>query len=72
MRRGASARSAPSSACGALAEAKQLASDVFAREIDHDLLEMTAKRIAAVRVGEEGQEGVRAFLERRKPSWAQT
>ena len=57
---------------GALAEAKQLASDVFAREIDHDLLEMTAKRIAAVRVGEEGQEGVRAFLERRKPSWAQT
>jgi methylglutaconyl-CoA hydratase len=57
---------------GALAEAKQLASDVFAREIDHDLMEMTAKRIAAVRVGEEGQEGVRAFLERRKPSWAQT
>ena len=57
---------------GALAEAKQLASEVFAREIDHDLLEMTAKRIAAVRVGEEGQEGVRAFLERRKPSWAQS
>ncbi|MDB5444439.1 MAG: enoyl-CoA hydratase/isomerase family protein [Phenylobacterium sp.] len=56
---------------GALAGAKQLASDVFAREIDHDLLEMTAKRIAAVRVGEEGQEGVRAFLDRRKPSWAQ-
>ena len=57
---------------GALAEAKQLASEVFAREIDHDLLEMTAKRIAAIRVGEEGQEGVRAFLERRKPSWAQS
>ena len=57
---------------GALAEAKQLASDVFAREIDHDLLEMTAKRIAAIRVGEEGQEGVRAFLERRKPSWARS
>ncbi|MDB5494778.1 MAG: enoyl-CoA hydratase/isomerase family protein [Phenylobacterium sp.] len=56
---------------GALAGAKQLASDVFARDIDHDLLEMTAKRIAAVRVGEEGQEGVRAFLDRRKPSWAQ-
>lgn len=57
---------------GALADAKQLASDVFAREIDHDLLEMTAKRIAAARVGEEGQEGVRAFLDRRKPNWAQS
>jgi methylglutaconyl-CoA hydratase len=30
----------------------------------------TARRIAAARVGEEGQEGVRAFLERRKPAWA--
>jgi methylglutaconyl-CoA hydratase len=64
------AREAMACAPGALAAAKQLASDVFAREIDHDLLDMTAKRIAAARVSEEGQEGVRAFLERRKPSWA--
>jgi methylglutaconyl-CoA hydratase len=56
---------------GAVADAKRLASDVYAQKIDHGLMEDTAKRIAATRVGEEGQEGVRAFLERRKPSWAE-
>jgi methylglutaconyl-CoA hydratase len=55
---------------GAVADAKQLVSDVSGREIDHGLMEETARRIAAARVGEEGQEGVRAFLERRRPSWA--
>ena len=55
---------------GAIAEAKRLASDVYARDIDDGLLRETARRIAAARVGEEGQEGVRAFLERRKPAWA--
>jgi methylglutaconyl-CoA hydratase len=55
---------------GAVADAKRLASDVYAQEIDHGLMEETAKRIAQARVGEEGQEGVRAFLERRKPQWA--
>jgi methylglutaconyl-CoA hydratase len=57
---------------GAVADAKQLATDVFARDIDHGMLEDTARRIAQARVGKEGQEGVRAFLERRKPAWAQT
>ncbi len=56
---------------GAVAAAKQLASDVYAREIDEGLMRETARRIAAARVGEEGQEGVRAFLERRKPRWAE-
>jgi methylglutaconyl-CoA hydratase len=55
---------------GAVADAKQLVSDVFGREIDRKLMEETARRIAAARVGPEGQEGVRAFLERRKPAWA--
>jgi methylglutaconyl-CoA hydratase len=55
---------------GAVADAKALVSDVFAEPIDHGLMQETAKRIAAARVGPEGQEGVRAFLERRKPSWA--
>ena len=31
----------------------------------------TAERIADARVSEEGQEGLRAFLEKRKPRWAQ-
>jgi len=65
--------SAEMAACapGAVADAKQLVADVAGQPIDHGLMEETAKRIAAARVGEEGQEGVRAFLERRKPVWAQ-
>jgi methylglutaconyl-CoA hydratase len=54
---------------GAVADAKKLVADVFAQEIDHGLMDDTAKRIARARVSPEGQEGVRAFLERRKPAW---
>jgi methylglutaconyl-CoA hydratase len=54
----------------AVAEAKRLVADVHGRQIDHSLMEETARRIASIRVGDEGQEGVRAFLERRKPRWA--
>jgi methylglutaconyl-CoA hydratase len=64
------AREVLACAPGAVADAKQLVTDVAFREIGHDLMELTARRIAAARVGEEGQEGVRAFLERRKPAWA--
>jgi len=56
---------------GAVEASKRLVDDVAGRVIDRELLELTAHRIAAARVGEEGQEGVRAFLERRKPAWAQ-
>lgn len=55
---------------GAVADAKALVVDVAHQPIDHGLMQETAKRIAQARVGPEGQEGVRAFLERRKPSWA--
>lgn len=58
------------SAPQAVAESKRLVEHIVGRHIDHALLEETARRIAAKRVGAEGQEGVRAFLERRKPSWA--
>ena len=34
-------------------------------------LQETARRIAQARVGDEGQEGVRAFLARRKPAWTE-
>ena len=44
---------------------------VAGRVIDHALLEETAKRIARARVGEEGREGVQAFLEHRPPKWTQ-
>jgi methylglutaconyl-CoA hydratase len=53
----------------AVAESKSLVSEVMYREIDHGLMSDTAKLIAAKRVGDEGQEGVRAFLDKRPPSW---
>jgi methylglutaconyl-CoA hydratase len=58
--------------CGpeAVGEAKRLVDHVAGRHIDHALMTDTAHWIARVRVGPEGQEGVRAFLERRPPSWA--
>jgi methylglutaconyl-CoA hydratase len=54
---------------GAVAESKRLVDDVFGHRIDHGLMDDTARRIAARRVSDEGREGVRAFLERRRPSW---
>jgi methylglutaconyl-CoA hydratase len=56
---------------GAMGDAKRLVHDVAGRHIDHGLMEETARRIARARVGAEGQEGVRAFLDKRKPSWAE-
>jgi methylglutaconyl-CoA hydratase len=56
---------------GAMGEAKRLVRDVAGRHIDHGLMEETAKRIARARVSPEGQEGVRAFLEKRPARWAE-
>jgi methylglutaconyl-CoA hydratase len=53
----------------ALAEVKKLVRDVSGRRIDDDLAELTAERIARIRVSPEGQEGLRAFLEKRTPHW---
>ena len=55
---------------GAVAESKKLVDDLFGREIDHSVMEDTARRLARRRVSDEGREGVAAFLERRKPNWA--
>ncbi len=53
----------------AIAECKQLIHDVATRDINTDLLTETAKHIARLRVSAEGQEGLTAFLNKRKPSW---
>jgi len=56
---------------GAVAESKRLVDHVAGREIDHALMEDTARRIARARMSEEGREGVAAFLGRRTPAWTQ-
>ncbi|MFK7976748.1 MAG: enoyl-CoA hydratase/isomerase family protein [Halioglobus sp.] len=59
--------------CGptAVRAAKLLATEVGNKPIDNSLLEDTSKRIAAIRVSAEGQEGLAAFLNKRKPNWIQ-
>jgi len=54
----------------AIGEAKRLVDLVEGKPIDRPLIEETARRIAARRVSAEGQEGLTAFLEKRKPNWA--
>ena len=48
--------------------AKRLVREVEGRPLD-EVAELTVKRIAEIRVSREGQEGLRAFLERRDPRW---
>ena len=54
---------------GAVAAAKALIRDV-AGESPKDVIGLTTSRIAAQRVSPEGQEGMRAFLQKRKPDWS--
>jgi methylglutaconyl-CoA hydratase len=56
---------------GAMGAAKRLVHDLAGRHLDHGLMEDTARRIARARVSAEGQEGVRAFLDKRPPRWAE-
>ncbi len=67
--RDAIASEAHACAPGAVGESKRLVAHVAGRAIDHGLLTDTAHWIARIRVSPEGQEGVRAFLARRRPSW---
>ena len=50
-------------------KAKALVSLVESRALDRDLIEETCKLIADIRVSDQGQEGLSAFLEKRKPNW---
>jgi methylglutaconyl-CoA hydratase len=53
----------------AIAAAKALIREVWSRPLD-EARPITAQAIAARRVSAEGQEGLRAFLEKRKASWS--
>jgi methylglutaconyl-CoA hydratase len=51
-----------------IARAKALIREIAGAHPD-DVIGVTTNAIASQRVSEEGQEGLRAFLEKRKPSW---
>jgi len=53
----------------AVAEAKALIREVAFRRVE-DVQRYTVERIADIRVGAEAQEGMRAFLEKRRPDWS--
>ncbi len=53
----------------AVREAKRLVREIAPQPIDDALVTDTAERIAAIRASDDGREGVRAFLDKRKPRW---
>ncbi len=53
----------------AIITAKRLVIDIAGKVIDQQLIDSTCETIAAIRVSEQGQEGLQAFLEKRKPHW---
>ena len=53
----------------AVREAKRLVQDVAGQPLTAALIADTAERIADIRSSDEGKEGVRSFLEKRKPNW---
>jgi methylglutaconyl-CoA hydratase len=48
--------------------AKRLVREVEGKRID-EIVDLTVQRLAEIRVSHEGQEGLRAFLEKREPRW---
>ncbi len=56
---------------GAQASTKELIRSVARRPLTPELMADMAQRIASARASDEGKEGVRAFLEKRSPSWLQ-
>jgi methylglutaconyl-CoA hydratase len=55
----------------AMAAAKQLIALSANAAIDKNLVDETSRRIAAIRATPEAQEGLGAFLEKRKPNWVE-
>ncbi|MBI3283310.1 MAG: enoyl-CoA hydratase/isomerase family protein [Burkholderiales bacterium] len=53
----------------AVRQGKRLVQDVAGRAVTPELIAATVEGIAAIRASDEGREGVRSFLEKRKPNW---
>jgi methylglutaconyl-CoA hydratase len=58
-----------SSGPNAVVAIKKMIPAVAGSRIDETLVEMTSQRIAEIRTTAEAQEGLSAFLEKRKASW---
>ena len=53
----------------AVSAAKALLHNIYNRKISNNVIAHTTQAIAEIRVSAEGQEGLTAFLEKRKPAW---
>lgn len=53
----------------AVIQSRKLVQDVAGKPLTSELVADTVDRIASIRASDEGKEGVKAFLEKRKPSW---
>jgi methylglutaconyl-CoA hydratase len=53
----------------AMRQCKDLVRAVAGQPIGEGLRAETVRRIAEIRASEEGQEGVQAFLQKRRPNW---
>lgn len=53
----------------ALTSAKSLISEVSSQKLSSDLIDFTARHLATMRASPDGQEGLKAFLEKREPVW---
>ncbi|WP_417548158.1 enoyl-CoA hydratase-related protein [Marinobacter segnicrescens] len=56
----------------AMAAGKELVSAVSGGAVSDEIIQYTAEVIARLRTGDEGQEGLAAFFEKRTPDWAVT
>jgi methylglutaconyl-CoA hydratase len=55
----------------ALRKTKMLIRSIGGKEIDSEIRRFTSRVIADVRISPEAQEGMKAFLEKRKPGWTE-
>ncbi|MDY7539482.1 enoyl-CoA hydratase/isomerase family protein [Undibacterium sp. RTI2.1] len=62
-------KSLVSNSPNAVRQAKRLVQNVVSRELTGELIAATVEGIAHIRASDEGREGVRSFLEKRKPGW---
>ncbi|GHG67375.1 gamma-carboxygeranoyl-CoA hydratase [Alishewanella longhuensis] len=53
----------------AVSAAKNLLQQIYNKNINNEVIAHTTQAIAEIRVSAEGQEGLSAFLEKRKPNW---